>query len=390
MTFDEIVAWDDEYVIHTYARLPIAFVRGQGVKLWDVHGKEYLDFLGGIAVAAAGHSHPRIVKAIQEQAAKLIHTSNLYYIPLQAQLARRLYDLSGGYKSFFCNSGAEANEAAIKLARKYAKAKLGDGHYEIISTIGSFHGRTYGALTATGQEKYHHGFEPLLPGIVHVPYNDVDAIASAISERTCAVMLEPIQGESGVRIPHDDYLPRVAQLCREHGILLILDEVQTGLGRTGKLWGHEHYGVKPDIFTLAKSIGGCVPMGVMLAMPEVAQAFEPGNHASTFGGNFLACATAMAFLDVLIDEKLVENAARMGALFMEQLQKLAHDTGLIKEVRGKGLMIAIEFHNGIAKDIQNQLLQRGLIVNAIGDHIIRFLPPLIITEDDINVALAIL
>lgn len=377
---------DREHVMHTYSRLPVAFVKGKGTRLWDTDGKEYLDLVSGIGVAAAGHCHPKVVAAIRKQAEELIHTSNLYYIAPQAELAQRLYELSGGYKCFFCNSGAEANEAAIKLARRYAKLRHGEGCYEIISAIGSFHGRTYGAMTATGQEKYHAGFEPLVGGFKYVPFNDIDAVQEAINERTCAIILEPIQGESGVRIPDDDYLPSIAELCERHDILLILDEVQTGLGRTGKLWAHEHYGIKPHIFTLAKAIAGGVPMGVMLAKPDVAEAFEPGCHASTFGGNFLACAAALAFLDVLIEEGLVENAAAMGELMLSKLRTIAAKSSLIKEVRGKGLMLAIEFNNDVAKAVQSKLLEDGLIVNAIGERIIRMLPPLIITEDEIDFA----
>ena len=377
---------DREHVMHTYSRLPVAFVKGKGTRLWDTDGKEYLDLVSGIGVVAAGHCHPKVVAAIRKQAEELIHTSNLYYIAPQAELAQRLYELSGGYKCFFCNSGAEANEAAIKLARRYAKLRHGEGCYEIISAIGSFHGRTYGAMTATGQEKYHAGFEPLVGGFKYVPFNDIDAVQEAINERTCAIILEPIQGESGVRIPDDDYLPSIAELCERHDILLILDEVQTGLGRTGKLWAHEHYGIKPHIFTLAKAIAGGVPMGVMLAKPDVAEAFEPGCHASTFGGNFLACAAALAFLDVLIEERLVENAAAMGELMLSKLRTIAAKSSLIKEVRGKGLMLAIEFNNDVAKSVQSKLLEDGLIVNAIGERIIRMLPPLIITEDEIDFA----
>lgn len=386
MRFEEIARLDAEYVMRTYSRLPVAFIKGRGARLWDINGKEYVDFVSGIGVAAAGHCHPKITAAIKRQVEELIHTSNLYYIAPQAELARRLYELSGGYKCFFCNSGAEANEAAIKLARRYAKLKYGEGRYEIISALGSFHGRTYAAMTATGQEKYHAGFEPLVGGFKYVPFNDIDALQKAISERTCAVILEPIQGESGVRIPDDDYLPKVAEICERHDILLILDEVQTGLGRTGKLWAHEHYDIKPHIFTLAKAIAGGLPMGVMLAKPNVAEAFEPGCHASTFGGNFLACVAALAFLDVLIEEGLIENAAAMGELMLSRLREMASESPLIKEVRGKGLMLAIEFSSDIAKAVQDKLLKSGLIVNAIGERIIRMLPPLIITENEIDFA----
>ena len=390
MRLEDVMKLDEEFVIHTYARSPVAFVKGEGAYLWDTDGKRYLDFISGIGVTGAGHCHPRIVSAIKEQAERLIHTSNLFYIIPQAELAKRLSELSGGYKCFFCNSGAEANEAAVKLARRYMKLKGDSKRYEIITTVGSFHGRTYAAMTATGQEKYREGFEPLVGGFMYVPFNDIEALKEAISERTCAIMLEPIQGESGVNIPDDDYLPSVAELCNEHGILLILDEVQTGLGRTGKLFAHEHYGVKPSIFTIAKSIAGGIPMGVMLAKPEVADGFEPGSHGSTFGGNFIACAAALAFLDVLNEEHLVENAAVMGNELLERLKGLAERSEIVKEVRGKGLMLAIEFKDGVAKEVQQMLLKRGLIVNAIGERIIRLLPPLIITLNEVELAVSLI
>lgn len=385
----EVQSLAQEALMPNYARLPVAFVRGYGTRLWDTEGKEYLDFLTGIAVCGAGHCHPKLVAAIQHQAATLWHVSNLFHIPPQAQLAKRLSDLSGGYKCFFCNSGAEAVEAALKLARKVGHEKLG-GKTEIVAAEGSFHGRTFGALSVTGQPKYHHGFEPLLPCVQFVPYGDFEALTNAVTEETCAVILEPIQGESGVLVPPDDYLLKVAQLCQEKSILLVLDEVQTGMGRTGKLFAFQHYGIQPDIFALAKTLAGGFPMGAMLAKPEWAELFQPGSHASTFGGNFLACAAALAYLEVLEEENLLENAQKMGNYLMAKLQQLEAP---VKEVRGKGLMVAVEFSEPIAPKVRDACLAAepiGLIVNAIGDFIIRFLPPLTVTDDEIDQAMVIL
>ncbi|MFN4179880.1 MAG: aspartate aminotransferase family protein, partial [Armatimonadota bacterium] len=363
MTLSEVVQLAQEGLMPNYSRLPVAFVRGYGTKLWDTEGKEYLDFLTGIAVCGVGHCHPKLVAAIQHQASMLWHTSNLFHNPLQAELAKRLNELSGGYKCFFCNSGAEANEAALKLARKIGKEKLG-GKWEIVAAIDSFHGRTFGALSVTGQPKYHKGFEPLLSGIKFVPFGDAKAIEEATNDQTCAVILEPIQGESGVKVPSDDYLPQVSKICQERGVLLILDEVQTGMGRTGKLFAFQHYGIQPDIFTLAKSIAGGFPMGAMLAKPEWAELLQPGTHASTFGGNYLACAAALAFLDVLEEEKLLENAERMGNYLMQKLSQL---DAPIKEVRGKGLMVALELTEPIAPKVRDECLAAepvGLVVNS--------------------------
>ncbi len=386
---EEVVRLTQQALTPNYARLPVAFVRGYGTRLWDTQGKEYLDFLTGIAVCGAGHCHPKLVAALQHQAAQLWHTSNLFHNPLQAQLAARLSELSGGYKCFFCNSGAEANEAALKLARKIGHDRL-QGKWEIVAAMDSFHGRTYGALSVTGQPKYHHGFEPLVPGVRFVPFGDAQALAEALTDQTCAVILEPIQGESGVKVPPDDYLPQVAQLCQERHVLLILDEVQTGMGRTGKLFAFQHYGVEPDIFTLAKSIAGGFPMGAMLVKPEWAEVLQPGTHASTFGGNYLACAAALAFLEVLQEENLPENAEQMGNYLMERLRQLQAP---VKEVRGRGLMVALEFTEPIAPKVRDACLVAepvGLIVNAIGDFILRFLPPLSITRDEIDEGIAIL
>lgn len=384
-----VIAMDAEYVMHTFNRQRVVFIRGEGMKLWDSEGKEYLDFLAGIAVNGLGHCHPDLVSAIGGQAGALMHVCNLYYVAQQPMLAKRLVELSGMGKAFFCNSGAEANEAAIKLARKWAK-QTGPEKYEIICAEGSFHGRTLAAVTATGQPKYHEGFEPLVPGFKHVPFNDLAALEAAAGDSTCAVMLEPIQGESGVHPATQDYLAGARSLCDRVGALLILDEVQTGLGRTGKWFGCQHYGIRPDIMTLAKTLGGGFPIGACLATDEVAKAFVPGNHASTFGGNPLACAAALATLDIMEREKLVENAAETGAYLKDRLIELQSRRDDIAEVRGIGLMVAVEFSRECAVDIAVDCLRRGLIVNPIGRNIIRMLPPLIVRRDDVDAAVAIL
>ena len=377
------------YVMNTYPRLPIAFQRGKGVRIWDVNGREYLDFVGGIAVNSLGHCHPKVVEAICQQASELMHCSNLYFIQRQAELAEALISGTPFGKAFFCNSGAEANEGAIKLARKYAKTKLGEDKFEIITALDSFHGRTLATVTATGQPKYQKGFEPLPAGFKYVPFNDLRALEEAISEATCAVMLEPIQGESGVRVATYDYLRGVRRVCEERGLLLILDEVQTGLGRTGKMFAFEHYGIEPDIVTLAKSLGGGIPIGALLAKDDVASAFQPGNHASTFGGNPLACAAGLAVLKVLREDGLVERARIMGEYFMGRLEELRSEFPHVKEVRGKGLMVGLGLE-GRAKDVALKCMEKGLLVNSIGDSTLRFLPPFIITKEDVDLAVCIL
>lgn len=391
MTLEEVMEKDARYVMPTYGRLPIAFVRGEGVYLWDTQGRRYLDFLGGIAVAGLGHAHPRLVRAIAEQAAKLLHTSNLYYIPPQAELAQRLVERSCFDKVFFCNSGAEANEAAIKNARRYGKMRWGEegGRYEILTARNSFHGRTLATLTATGQEKVHKGFEPLVEGFRYFEFNNLESVRAALSPRTCAILVEPIQGESGVHVATEEFLQGLRHLCHEEGLLLIVDEVQTGMGRTGKWFAYQHYGIEPDAMTLAKSLGGGVPIGAFLAKKETI-ALTPSSHASTFGGNFLACAAGCAVIDAMEEEGLVENAARMGEAFQEGLRELQRKHGCIREVRGKGLMVAAELNNGKAVEVQNRCREAGLILNAIGENILRFLPPLVVREEHLQEALSIL
>ena len=369
----------------TYSQLPVAFVRGEGAKLWDSAGNEYLDFLAGIAVCGLGHCHPAVVEAICRQAGQLMHTSNLYYIPAQAELARLLTEISGLDKCFFCNSGAEANEAAVKLARKWAKRRDNDpsAEHKVITATGSFHGRTMLTVTATGQPKYRKWFTPLMPGFEYVEFGDAQALRAAIDERTCAVMLEPIQGESGVRVPPEGYLREVREICDERNVLLILDEVQTGLGRTGKWFAHQHEGVLPDIMTLAKSLAGGTAIGACLCT-ERANAFEPGDHASTFGGNHLACAAAIAVLETMRRENIVEHVAEIGRYFKERLLELKAKYPQVREVRGKGLMLAIELSDGSAAKVNNALFARRVLANAIGDSVLRMLPPLVVEQEEVD------
>ncbi|HHY45914.1 MAG TPA: acetylornithine transaminase [Firmicutes bacterium] len=383
------IAKTQKYIMNTYARLPIAIARGSGVYVWDEEGKRYLDFVSGIAVNALGHCHPAVVEAITRQANQLMHTSNLYYTGPQARVAELLIEGSPFDRVFFCNSGAEANEAAIKLARKYGKEVLGPGHYEIITAWNSFHGRTLAAITATGQPKYQKGFEPLPAGFKYVPLNDVEALRSSVNDSTCALMFEPIQGESGVKPMTGEFLKEARRICDETGALLILDEVQTGLGRTGKMFAFQHYGVEPDIISLAKALGGGLPMGAMLAKEHVASHFEPGSHASTFGGNPVAAAAACAVIKTIVDDGLIDNARDVGGYFMSGLSRLGDKYATITEVRGMGLMVGLGLSWG-AKEIAGKCLELGLLVNPIGDTTIRFLPPLIVTRREVDEALAIL
>ncbi len=385
-----VMEMDAAYMMHFVNRLPVVFVRGKGMQLWDADGKEYLDFLAGIGVMGLGHSHLDLVAAISAQAAELMHVSNLFYMPQQAMLGKRLVELSGMGKAFFCNSGAEANEAAIKLARKWSKDKYGPHKHEIITFYGSFHGRTMATVTATAQPKYHEGFHPMLPGFKYVSFNDLAAIEAAVTDDTCAIMFEPVQGESGVHLATQEFMSGVRKLCNDRGILLILDEVQCGLGRTGKWFGYEHYGVKPDIMTLAKTLGGGFPIGACLATDDVGGAFVPGNHSSTFGGNALGCAAALATLDIMERESLIRNSAETGAYLKERLLELQSSRSDICEVRGVGLMCALEFTTEIAADLGAECLRRGLVVNPIGKNILRMLPPLICSREDVDIAVGII
>ncbi len=367
----------DKYLMQTGRRLPVTFVRGQGCLAYDDAGNEYLDLVAGIAVNLLGHSHPEVVAAVSAQAKTLIHTSNLYYTQPQVDLARRLVELSFPSRVFFCNSGAEANETAIKIARKWG-ARNRAGAHQIITSLGSFHGRTLATVTAGGQPKYSEPFKPVPEGFMHVPYNDLGAIKAATSARTVAVMLEPVMGEIGVVPAKAGYLAGVRKWCDEQGLLLILDEVQTGLGRTGRWFAHQHHGITPDVMTLAKGLGGGVPIGACLAAPK-ADVFEPGDHGSTFGGNPLACAAALAVLKVIERDGLVGHAAEMGGM----LNAAIHTIGG-KEIRGLGLMQAVEFAEPRAKAFQQACLEARLIVNAVDDNSVRFVPPLIITAEQID------
>ncbi|MDD5604272.1 MAG: aspartate aminotransferase family protein [Eubacteriales bacterium] len=375
-------------------RTMVCFERGEGMYLWDTSGRRYTDFFGGIAVNVLGHAHPVLRDAICSQAGKLIHCSSIYYIENQAKLAEIIVKHSCADKVFFSNSGAEANEGAIKLARMYFSKKGMHDKYRIITAVNSFHGRTLTTLAATGQNKFHKNCGPMPQGFSYVPLNDIQALESAICDETCAVMLEPIQGESGVRPADLDYVAAVRKLCDDKDILMILDEVQTGMGRTGKLFGYQHTGVEPDIFTLAKGLGGGVPIGALCAKEHVALAFEPGDHGSTFGGNPLACAAGLAVMNTIISDDLAENASTMGAYLKDSLKRLpASGEGMgamIKEVRGTGLMVGIEMENPKAAEVRQYLFEKGFLVGSVGSSIIRLLPPLIVRKPDIDALVGVM
>ncbi|MCL2337621.1 MAG: acetylornithine transaminase [Firmicutes bacterium] len=389
MNTKEIMALSDQYVMHTYGRIGLALVQGQGAELRDAEGKTYLDFVGGLAVNSLGHCHPAVVRAIRDQAETLMHVSNLYYTEPQAKLAELLVQNSCCQRVFFCNSGAEANEAAIKLTRKYAKKFGGPEKYEIITAEKSFHGRTLAAITATGQTKYQQGFEPLPQGFKYVPFNDLAALQKAVGPHTCAVLLEPVQGEGGVIPAERDYLAGVRELCDQQGLLLIFDEVQCGLGRIGKFMAYQHYGVEPDLITLAKALAGGFPMGAMLAKQAVADVFAPGDHAATFGGNPLACAAALAAMGVMLQEAVPENCAQVGAYLKEQLLVLQQKYSFIREVRGLGLLLGMELAVEGAPYVR-RCQERGLLINCAAGNVLRLLPPLIITKEEADRAVAIL
>ncbi len=375
-----IMDYDKNYCLQVFNLLPVAFVKGRGCYLYDTGGRKYLDMIGGIAVNSLGYGHPKLTSAISSQAKNLIHACNYYYIPQKAELAYRLCRASFADKVFFCNSGAEANEAAIKLARGYFYYK-DIKKYEIITADMSFHGRTMGTIAATGQAKFSIPFEPGVPGFVHVPFNDIDALIQAVNPRTAAVMLELIQGESGVHPADLEYIQAVRKLCNEKGILLIIDEVQTGVGRTGKMFCYQNYGVTPDIMTLAKGLGGGVPIGAMLTTNEVATGMRPGDHGSTFGGNPLACAAGNAVMETIEDQGIIDNVREVSDELFEKLNKLRSKYNCIRSVRGKGLLIGIEFDDTItAQGMREQLFSMGILVSAIGKTTIRLAPPLIITK----------
>jgi acetylornithine/N-succinyldiaminopimelate aminotransferase len=373
----------DKVIAKTYKRFPIVITKGKGCSLWDTEGKKYIDFVSGIAVCNLGHSHPKVSEALSRQAGILLHVSNLYYTEPQIELASLLTKNSFADRVFFCNSGAEANEAAIKLARKYFKDKGEIERYRIVTMEKSFHGRTMATLSATGQDKIRKGFEPILEGFDHIPFNDMDALQKSIGPSTCAVLLEPIQGEGGVRCPGPDYLSAVRNLCDETGVLLIFDEIQTGMGRTGKLFAYEHFGIEPDIMTLAKALANGLPIGAMLAREEVAESFGQGAHASTFGGTPIITAASIQVVKVLLEENLIHHCAKMGAYFKERLSGLKAKHESIVDVRGMGLLLGMKLK--IEGDtIVNSCMEKGFLINCIQGNILRFIPPLIIEKEEID------
>jgi len=373
----------EQVLAATYSRMPVVFEKGAGATLWDTEGRTYTDFLAGIAVCGLGHAHPAVQKALAEQAGKLLHVSNLFYTKPQTELGEWLTRNSFADRVFFCNSGAEANEAAIKLARKYFFDKGQKGRYRIISMEQSFHGRTMGSLSATGQAKIRKGFEPVLDGFTFVPFNDLEALRAKLDETVCAVLLEPIQGEGGIVCPDPTYLPAVRRLCDQTGTLMILDEIQTGMGRTGKLFAYEHEGAVPDIMTLAKALGNGLPIGAMLAREAVAQAFGPGAHATTFGGTPIMAAGALAVVKTIEEENIVERAARIGDYFMERLQGLQRRHERIEDIRGRGLLLGIKLNEDGAPLVK-ACLARGFVVNCVQGDILRLAPPLIISTGEID------
>ena len=389
MNKQQVVETIDQYYMPVFARYNIVLSHGEGPYVYDHEGKKYLDFLAGIAVNLLGHSHPKLVAAIAQQAGKMIHCSNLYYTEVQAVLVQKLAAVSGLDKVFIANSGAEANEGAIKLARKYAKS-LNSDKVEIISAKHCFHGRTLATLTATAQPKYQEGYEPLPGGFKYVDYNDIQALRAAVSEKTCAILLEPIQGEGGVNMPDNDYLKEVRQLCDEAGVLLILDEIQTGMGRTGTMFAYQQYGIIPDIVTIAKGLGGGVPIGAFIASDKVAAAFHSGDHGSTFGGNPLASAAANAVLAEIEDAALLTNAQQTGTYFLDALLQLKEKyPNIITDVRGKGLMLGAELTIP-GRDIVNSCLEYGVIINCTAGNVLRFVPPLIIQPAHVDEMVAVL
>ena len=389
LTNEEIFAKDKSDYLPVFARYNIVLDHGDGPYVYDTKGKKYIDFLAGIAVNVVGHNYKPLVDAVSKQASKMIHCSNLYYTEVQVEAAEKLKKLSGMDKVFFGNSGAEANEGAIKLARKYA-TNIDPEKIQIISAFHSFHGRTLATLTATGQDHYHHGFGPLPAGFDYVPYNDIQALEAKMSDKTCAVMLEAIQGEGGVHVPDPDYLPKVRALCDKYNAVLIFDEVQCGMGRTGTFFGCQQFGVKPDIVTLAKGLAGGVPIGAFMATDKVASAFHAGDHGSTFGGNPLACAAACVVLDALIDGNLMENAKEIGAYLQSKFEEYkAKYPNLIKEVRGRGLILGMELTRP-GREIANECLDYGAIINCTAGNVLRFVPPLNITKAHVDELISVL
>ena len=379
----DIVKLTQQHVASTYGRYPIALVRGKGTQVWDASGKQYTDFVSGIDVDNLGHCHPAVVSAIRKQAGQLLHVSNLFHIESQSLLAAELTRLSFADKVFFCNSGTEANEGAIKLARRYFFDKGDKNRHEIITMNNSFHGRTTGSLSATGQKKFHTGFGPLLPGFKYVAFNDIPAVQKALSSKTCAVLVEPVQGEGGVNIPDKKYLKELRKLSTKNGCLLILDEVQTAFGRTGPLFAYERFGIKPDIMTLAKALGAGVAIGALAATNRVMKSFVPGTHAATFGGNPLACSAALAALEIYTKPGFLEKAEQIGNYFFSRLEELAENFSIVKEARGVGMLLALELKQPGASIVED-CMRQGYLVNCIQQNILRFTPPLIVTKKEID------
>ena len=388
MTTAEIKAMATQYIMNTYGDRQLAFIKGEGAYVWDAEGKKYLDFLSGIAVNGLGHCHPRVVEAIRNQAETLLHISNLYYIQPQAKLAKILVENGELDQCFFCNSGAEANEAAIKIARKFVKDSGRPDAFEIITMEQSFHGRTIATITATAQPKYHQGFEPMLPGFVYVPFNDLGAVADTISEKTCAILVEPIQSEGGVNVPGEDYLQGLRDLCDANDLVLIFDEVQTSPARLGTFFGYQSYDVTPDVITMAKALGGGTPIGAMMAKRAVADSFVPGTHAATFGGNPLITAAAVATLETILEQNLCANAKQIGDYIVKKFLTFKDRYPLI-DIRGQGLLRGLVFSVDV-KPLAAKCTENGLITICTNDYVLRFLPPLNITKEHVDEAYQIL
>ncbi|MDH3998480.1 MAG: acetylornithine transaminase [Desulfuromonadales bacterium] len=379
----------DNHVMKTYGRYPIVAARGEGCRLYDIDGKVYLDFLAGVAVNNLGHCHPKVVAALQEQAGKLLHCSNFYHIPQQIELAEWLCQRSFAERVFFCNSGAEANEAALKLVRKYSYEQYGEDRFEVITALASFHGRTIGGISATGQDKVKDGFNPLVPGFTYVPFGDPEALRAAITPKICAVMLEPVQGEGGVNVPPPGYLKAVRAICDEHDLKLIYDEVQVGCGRTGTLWAHQDEGAEPDVMTIAKALAGGPPIGAMLTTESLAERLGPGTHGSTFGGNPLMASAALAAMQAIEEEGVLENCVAMGEYLRGKLEQLKEKYRFVKLVRGRGLMLGMELEIE-GGQIVVEAMNRGLLMNCTAGKVLRFVPPLIVTREEIDEAVDIL
>jgi len=387
MNTKEVIAQYDKYVMKTYTHIPCVIVKGKGLKVWDLDGNEYLDFFPGWAVSGLGHCHSKVVNAVRNYLKKIIHVPNNYYNMLQGKLAEKIIENSFEGKVFFCNSGAEANEGAIKLARSYGNST--GGRYEIITMENAFHGRTLATITATGQQKYLQGFEPLPEGFKKVAFSDMKAVENAVTDKTAAVMIEPIQGEGGINMAGDSYIKALRALCDKKDLILIFDEVQTGMGRTGKMFCFEHYGVTPDVMTLAKSLGGGLPIGAMVAAKKYADVLKPGMHASTFGGSPVVCSAALAVFEAIQKEGLLQNTARMGEYLVERINELKKKKPIIKEIRGKGLMIGIELAIP-GKDIVEKCFKERLLINCTHDKVLRVMPGMIVTKKQIDKAIGIL